>query len=172
MHVTPSARFVVVGLLGIAGVVALARSRAGGLPDPPSGAAAVAVVASAPALTGEGDALRDGRCLDVNRASAPELELLPGVGPRLAAEIVAVRARSGRFDAPAALARVRGVGPKTLAKIAPRLCFAAPSEQLEHPAHAQADLGGAARGAVVDDDAGAHVEPDHQRARPEVVEAD
>ncbi|MET0342324.1 MAG: helix-hairpin-helix domain-containing protein [Polyangiales bacterium] len=160
---TPSARLVVVALFGVAGVVALARTRPA--PEPLPEVAPIA----APATTGEGDALRDGRCVDVNRASAVELALLPGVGPQLARALIEARTKAGRFAAPEALRAVRGVGPKTLAKIAPRLCFGPRSEQLEHVADAQAHLGGAAR-AVVGDDAGAHVEPDHPRARREVVE--
>lgn len=123
MHVTPSARLVVVSLLGVAGVVALARTR----PPASSAPRAPFAVAQAPApavvLTGEGDALRDGRCVDVNRASATELALLPGVGPRLAAALIEARAAKGPFRAASALRAVRGVGPKTLAKLAPMLCF-------------------------------------------------
>ena len=57
--------------------------------------------------------------LDVNSASADELELLPSVGPALAAKIVADRAARGPFKCVADLDRVSGIGPATLEEIAP-----------------------------------------------------
>jgi competence ComEA-like helix-hairpin-helix protein len=71
----------------------------------------------------QAEALRDGRRIDINRASAVELELLPGVGPSLAKRLVEARARFGRFSGPTDLRRVKGVGEKTLAKLAPFLSF-------------------------------------------------
>jgi competence ComEA-like helix-hairpin-helix protein len=55
--------------------------------------------------------------LDVDAASAEELERLPGIGPALAARIVAERAARGPFGGPDGLLRVPGIGPKTLARI-------------------------------------------------------
>lgn len=55
--------------------------------------------------------------LDVNRATADELETLPGVGPATAAAIVAERERNGPFVAVADLERVPGIGPAKLAAI-------------------------------------------------------
>jgi len=50
--------------------------------------------------------------LDLNRASADTLEVLPGIGPRRAEAIV--RARGGRpFAGPRDLERVHGIGPRT-----------------------------------------------------------
>ncbi|MEO0323621.1 MAG: helix-hairpin-helix domain-containing protein [Myxococcota bacterium] len=62
-------------------------------------------------------ALRDGERLDVNRATAAELELLPRVGPAIAARIVAARPFA-RVDE---LQRVRGIGARTLEKLRPFL---------------------------------------------------
>jgi competence protein ComEA len=53
--------------------------------------------------------------VDVNRASAGELELLPGVGPATAAAIVAERDRNGPFSSFEELERVPGIGPSKLA---------------------------------------------------------
>lgn len=49
--------------------------------------------------------------IDINRADAPALEGLPGVGPATAAAIVAERERNGPFASPDDLERVRGIGP-------------------------------------------------------------
>ena len=57
--------------------------------------------------------LRDARRLDVNTASAAELERLPEVGPALAQRIVDDRTLHGRFRRPEELMRVKGIGPKT-----------------------------------------------------------
>lgn len=70
--------------------------------------------------------LRDGKPLDLNRASAGDLLLLPGVGPKLAQRIVAERARRSGFGRLDELLTVKGVGPKTLAKLRPLLRVDAP----------------------------------------------
>jgi competence protein ComEA len=57
--------------------------------------------------------------IDVNRAHAAELEVLPGVGPRLAERIVADRAAHGPFPAVEDLARVPGIGDRILEGIEP-----------------------------------------------------
>lgn len=53
--------------------------------------------------------------VDVNRASAGELESLPGVGPATAAAIIAERERNGPFASFDDLERVAGIGPAKLA---------------------------------------------------------
>ena len=55
--------------------------------------------------------------IDVDRAGAEELLRLPGIGPSLAARIVAERDSAGPFGGPDGLLRVRGIGTKTLEKI-------------------------------------------------------
>lgn len=52
--------------------------------------------------------------LDLNAATAAELERLPKVGPALAGRIVAFRQRHGPFPAVDSLVRVPGIGPATL----------------------------------------------------------
>jgi competence protein ComEA len=71
----------------------------------------------APASTAALEALRDGRPLDLNRASAADLELLPGIGPSLARRIVDDRAEHGAFSSIEALQRVHGIGPRTIERL-------------------------------------------------------
>lgn len=61
------------------------------------------------------------RTVDLDRADAVDLELLPGIGPALAARIVADRAANGPFGSPEALRRVRGVGPAIVEGIRPHV---------------------------------------------------
>jgi len=63
--------------------------------------------------------LREGRAMDVNRASASDLELLPRIGPALAARIVESREADGPFRRTSDLARVSGIGPRTLERLRP-----------------------------------------------------
>ena len=59
--------------------------------------------------------------VDINRADWPELTLLPGIGPTLARRIIESRERAGAFRNTDDLQRVPGIGPKTVARIAPYL---------------------------------------------------
>lgn len=59
--------------------------------------------------------------LDVNAAPVEALSALPGVGPALAAEIDARRSEAPFVDLPDLARRARGVGPATLARLAPHL---------------------------------------------------
>ena len=58
-------------------------------------------------------ALASARHVDINTASAAELERLPGVGPTLARRITDDRATHGPFVRPEDLQRVKGIGPQT-----------------------------------------------------------
>lgn len=57
--------------------------------------------------------------VDLNRATAAELEDLPGIGPALAKRIVEYRDQHGRFAVPEDLKKVSGIGDKTFARLAP-----------------------------------------------------
>jgi competence ComEA-like helix-hairpin-helix protein len=59
--------------------------------------------------------------VDLNAADAAALEALPGVGPVLAARIVAYRDSVGGFKSPEDLLAVRGIGEATLERLRPRL---------------------------------------------------
>lgn len=56
--------------------------------------------------------------IDLNRASAAQLTRLPGIGPKRAEEIVALRTRRP-FRHPRELLRMKGIGPKTFRRIEP-----------------------------------------------------
>jgi competence ComEA-like helix-hairpin-helix protein len=82
----------------------------------------------APHLRFDGKPRRPGRssdagAVDLNHASARELDGLPGIGPALAARIVQYRAVHGRFRSPADLDGVPGVGPGLLRKLTERVRF-------------------------------------------------
>ena len=57
--------------------------------------------------------------VNVNTASPTELEVLPGVGPKMAAKIVAGRPFAGIAD----LDKVKGIGPSMLKKLEPFVKF-------------------------------------------------
>ena len=63
----------------------------------------------------------DGAPVDLNRATAEELTRLPGIGPVLAARIVAYRDSAGPFATVEALGAVQGIGPATLARVAEKV---------------------------------------------------
>ncbi|SBW08084.1 ComEA protein [uncultured Eubacteriales bacterium] len=52
--------------------------------------------------------------IDINTAAAEELEALPGIGPKRAADIVAYREEHGPFRIPEDIAKVPGIGESTL----------------------------------------------------------
>lgn len=59
--------------------------------------------------------------LDLNTATAEQLEELPGVGPSTAAAIVAYRKENGRFRSVDELLEVRGIGEARLAELRPKV---------------------------------------------------
>jgi len=59
------------------------------------------------------------RKININTASAAELELLPGIGPALAGRIIEYRSGSGPFRTVDQLDDVKGIGPRTLEKLRP-----------------------------------------------------
>ncbi|WP_043672505.1 helix-hairpin-helix domain-containing protein [Clavibacter michiganensis] len=79
--------------------------------------------AAAPAASGAAGASATGASpsspVDLNTATAEQLETLPRVGPSLAARIIAWRSAHGRFTRVADLGRVPGIGDRTLASLTP-----------------------------------------------------
>jgi competence ComEA-like helix-hairpin-helix protein len=78
----------------------------------------------APGVTGLARLLV-GASLDPNRASAPQLEALPGIGPTRAAAIVAHRSRTP-FRRIEDLESVHGIGPATRRRLSPWLAVSPP----------------------------------------------
>ncbi|WP_229116127.1 helix-hairpin-helix domain-containing protein [Parenemella sanctibonifatiensis] len=56
--------------------------------------------------------------INLNTATAAELETLPGVGPATSARIIAWREEHGRFTSVEELQEVSGIGPKTFEQLA------------------------------------------------------
>jgi len=67
----------------------------------------------------------DGKVI-LNLASVEDLRHLPGVGPKRADSILALRARLGRFKQVNDLLRVKGIGVRGLKKIMPHVVLDAP----------------------------------------------
>ncbi len=64
--------------------------------------------------------------VNLNSASATELEKLPGVGPSTAARIVEYRQKNGAFKKVEDLMNVRGIGEKTFLSLKPLITVAPP----------------------------------------------
>lgn len=70
--------------------------------------------APAPAPSPPPDGAPDEK-LDINTATAEELEGLPGIGEKRAQDIIADREQNGPFRIPEDITRVKGIGEGTLA---------------------------------------------------------
>lgn len=55
--------------------------------------------------------------VNVNTASAAELETLPGIGPKRAADIIQDRESNGPYRSVDDMQRVKGIGPRTVEKL-------------------------------------------------------
>jgi len=77
--------------------------------------------------------------IDLDRASAEELESLPGIGPTLAARIIADRTTHGPFGSLSELQRVKGIGPALSKRLTPHVTFSGT------PRPTSADLDGRSR---------------------------
>lgn len=102
---------------GLASVAVLTAAPAGA----PAAAGAAAPASALPPAVLRAIApieLRSFGRVDVNRATAEELETLPRIGPALAQRIIADREANGPFATIADLDRVKGIGPATLAALA------------------------------------------------------
>lgn len=69
----------------------------------------------------------DGKVI-LNLATEDDLRKLPGVGPKKAQAIIALRTKLKKFTRPEDLLRVKGIGRKKLAKLRPRLLIDPPDK--------------------------------------------
>jgi comEA protein len=72
--------------------------------------------------------------IDINLASAKELEELPGVGPTTAKAIIQFREKTGRFHRVEDLLAIRGISETKLAKMRPYIVVGAPPAKSAPPA--------------------------------------
>jgi competence protein ComEA len=91
---------------------AASHSQAQGLlSDPAAKPAPVQIRAKAPPAA----------AISINSSDQAALETLPGIGPALAGRILQLRTQRGGFQRIEELMDVKGIGPKTFAKMAPFL---------------------------------------------------
>lgn len=91
------------------------------------GATTGAVPASTvPAVTAHGPATAESPVF-LNTATLDDLRRLPGVGPKRAEAILALRTQKGRFRSVEELMRVKGIGRSTMRKLRPLMRIDAPA---------------------------------------------
>jgi len=71
--------------------------------------------------------------IDINLASAKELEELPGVGPTTAKAIIQFRTKTGRFHRVEDLLAIRGISETKLEKMRPYITVGAPPQKTPPP---------------------------------------
>lgn len=64
--------------------------------------------------------------LDLNTATAPQLEALPGIGPATAKRILEYREKNGSFKKIEELMNVPGIGEKSFLKLKPLIAVTPP----------------------------------------------
>jgi competence protein ComEA len=101
-----------------------------------SSAALLAVLAAqstsiaAQAAAGAGEVKPSGGAIvNLNTATAKDLEVLPGIGAKTAARIVEYRQKNGPFKKIEDLMNVSGIGEKSFLKLKPQLTVAAARPQ-------------------------------------------
>jgi competence protein ComEA len=74
-----------------------------------------------------------GAVVNINTASAAELDALPGIGAKTAALIVEYRQKNGPFKKIEELMNVRGVGEKNFLKLKPQITVGAAKADHDRP---------------------------------------
>lgn len=81
----------------------------------------IAVFGSLAAAPKNQDRAAPANPVDLNRASADQLQQLPGIGPALAGRIVEFREKQGGFERVEDLLKVKGIGEKSFQKLRPHV---------------------------------------------------
>jgi competence protein ComEA len=115
-----------IGVLGVL-VAGLSLAALAAQQPPPAAPAGVASTRAPSPTSAALRALRDGARIDLNRAQPGDLELLPGLGPKLARRIVEHRRVHGAFRTSDELLQVHAIGPRTLQRLKPLLEVSVPT---------------------------------------------
>ena len=124
-HAAPAADSAGGALVGIASADSAAAVDASAWGVAPELAASDAAVSDAADAVVAGSAQRSSARkpppvrTNLNTASAEQLQRLPRIGPALAGRILEYRRQHGRFSSAAELTEVRGIGDKTMERLAP-----------------------------------------------------
>ena len=71
--------------------------------------------------------------VDLNQASAVQLETLPGIGPRTAELIIAYRNENGGFKKIEDLMNIRGIGERSFLRLRPLVSVGAAASDADAP---------------------------------------
>lgn len=102
------------------------------------------LAAALPALAAEG------KTINVNTATVAEFQLLPRIGPSVAARIVEQREKNGPFKSLDDLLLVRGIGEATYEQLKPYLALAGPTTLTEKVKLPRAPKSAGAAGGTAD----------------------
>jgi len=120
LDLTPSERkgvLLLLGLVALGAVADLLQREPVPAPEPVERALPSPAVSQPAGPVGPSPA----RAIDLNSAGVAELDGLPGIGPVLAARIVAHRNAHGPFHGAEELLAVQGIGPRLLERLGSRV---------------------------------------------------
>ena len=90
------------------------------------------MLAAAPMMSAAGasqetaDTKAAGAAVNLNTATASQLEAVPGIGPKMAQRIVEYRQKNGAFKKIEDLMNVKGIGEKSFLKLKPHITVGTP----------------------------------------------
>jgi competence protein ComEA len=87
---------------------------------------ALAAPVSAQAPAAERPAPEAAKVINLNTATAPELETLPGIGPAMAARIVEYRTKSGPFKRIEEIMNIQGIGERVFLRLRSQITVGPP----------------------------------------------